>query len=230
MKTCFMCEQPATTKDHIPPRCFFPEGKDVKADYRKNLIAIPACDSHNLKTSKDDEYLMGVVAFHWRNNPVAYEHSITKVKRALKRNKRYYNLFFGEGKHQLVYQQGQPLVTTPVDIHRFTSCMQKITRGIYFSHFGKKWLLNVDVQPLSLIPIYKEWNPIIDDLAQVHQMMRQLCVNEPRHGENPDIFYYQLVQDKSQTSTIMRMVFYGGFEVIASLNDYPPSRNINVAA
>src|SRR5262249_38328640 len=61
MNTCFMCDKPATTKDHIPPLCFFPEQKDIPkgANYRKNLITVPACDEHNSKTSMDDEYLLG---------------------------------------------------------------------------------------------------------------------------------------------------------------------------
>ncbi len=93
MRICFMCDESAPTNDHIPPKCIFPEQKDVGVDYRKNLITVPACDNHNLKTSLDDEYLMGILAFHWRNNQAAYRQSITKIKRAFQHNQRYYDLY-----------------------------------------------------------------------------------------------------------------------------------------
>lgn len=49
--TCYMCEKPATSVEHIPPKCLFPEQKDLPggADLRKQLLTVPACDEHNLK-------------------------------------------------------------------------------------------------------------------------------------------------------------------------------------
>ncbi len=221
MQTCFMCDAPATTTDHIPPTCIFPEQKDVEVDYKKNLIKVPACEVHNNKTSLDDEYIMGILAFHWRNNQAAYKQSITKITRAFKRNKRYYDLFFGKNKHQFLFLNGEKLITEPVDINRFNSSMQKIARGIYFTHFTRKWLGNVSIRHISLIPVYdKNPGPIIANLTQVTHQMRLLCSKEPQHGENPDIFYYQIAHGNPPIPAIMRLVFYGGFEVIANLNEY----------
>jgi hypothetical protein len=216
-----MCNSLATSVEHVPPKCLFPEQKDVGADYKKNLITVPSCDAHNLKKSLDDEYILGIIAFHWRNNQLALQQSTTKIERALRRNKRYFDLFFGEGKHQMLFWEGQQLVTGPVDINRFNSSMEKIARGIYFSHFNQKWLGKVDIQPLSLLPIYdKDPNhPIITALAQAIQQMKLICLSQPKHGENPDVFYYQLVQSHPPESTIILMVFYSGFEVIAVLGN-----------
>lgn len=90
-----MCDQPAPTKDHIPPRCFFPEEKDIpkSKNYRHNLIKVPACNEHNLKTSKDDEYIWTVIAFHWQNHPEVQEYSVKKIRRAFERNKKFFYLF-----------------------------------------------------------------------------------------------------------------------------------------
>jgi hypothetical protein len=71
-----MCDELACGREHVPPKCFFPEIKDLGKDYRINLIKVPSCDKHNSKTCKDDEYVLGVVAFHWRNNPIAYDLSL----------------------------------------------------------------------------------------------------------------------------------------------------------
>jgi len=217
-----MCDAPATTDDHIPPKCIFPEQKDVRVDYRKNLITVPACDNHNLGTSLDDEYMMGILAFHWRNNQVAYKQSTTKIKRALERNKRYYDLFFGEDKYQPLFWSGEQLITAPVDIDRFDAIMRKIARGIYFHYFSHKWMGDIGIQPISLVAIYdKDPGPIVTSLMQVTRQMNLLCSREPRHGANPDIFYYQVAHNNPPTHTIMRFVFYRGFEVIANLSDNP---------
>ena len=66
--TCYMCEQANTTPEHVPPKCIFPEVKDLGIDYRKSLITVPSCDAHNLRKSKDDEYLMFVLTCSITNN------------------------------------------------------------------------------------------------------------------------------------------------------------------
>jgi hypothetical protein len=53
--TCYMCDQPATSKEHVPPRCLFPKGQ------RDRLITVPSCDTHNREKSQDDEYLRDVL-------------------------------------------------------------------------------------------------------------------------------------------------------------------------
>ena len=60
MTTCYMCDQQANTVEHAPPKCIFPEKKDVPPgkDYRKKLVTVPSCELHNTETSRDDEYLL----------------------------------------------------------------------------------------------------------------------------------------------------------------------------
>ena len=61
--TCYMCHKPASTREHAPPLCFFPEAKDLEPpqDLRKHLITVPSCPDHNLSASKDDEYALVLV-------------------------------------------------------------------------------------------------------------------------------------------------------------------------
>jgi len=49
------CDCPGTTKEHIPPRCFFPRGK------RDQLWTVRSCDRHNSAKSKDDMYALAHV-------------------------------------------------------------------------------------------------------------------------------------------------------------------------
>jgi hypothetical protein len=53
--TCYMCPAPATTREHAPPKCFFPEG------FRTNLITVPSCPDHNSIHSRDVEYTRNVL-------------------------------------------------------------------------------------------------------------------------------------------------------------------------
>src|SRR6266849_2119003 len=86
VKTCYMCDKPATSMEHVPPRCFFPPQDDLPKgkgmDFRKNLITVRSCDDHNMSKSDDDEYLKAIIALHWRNNPEVYQYSVPPVRRA----------------------------------------------------------------------------------------------------------------------------------------------------
>jgi len=50
-----MCPERATTREHAPPQCFFPEGS------RANLITVPSCPDHNSRNSLDVEYTRNVI-------------------------------------------------------------------------------------------------------------------------------------------------------------------------
>ena len=80
-----MCEQKATSVEHVPPKCLFPEYKDTQRDLRLNLITVPSCDDHNGKKSRDDEFLMVSLAGIIGNNSIGYQHYRGKIQRALKR-------------------------------------------------------------------------------------------------------------------------------------------------
>lgn len=84
---CYMCGAVATTVEHAPPKCLFPEAKDTPgADFRKNLITVPSCIEHNCSKSSDDEFLMVSIAGIVGNNSIGYHHATGKVDRALRRS------------------------------------------------------------------------------------------------------------------------------------------------
>ena len=95
MQTCYMCNKPASSREHIPPKCLFTKKKDLPKgrDYRKNLISVPSCDEHNSRKSKDDEYLLLVLGMHYENNLDAQRHFARSIKRALRRNPRLFGIY-----------------------------------------------------------------------------------------------------------------------------------------
>jgi hypothetical protein len=73
VKQCYMCDAPATSKEHVPPKCIFPERKDSDGQYlREGLITVPSCELHNSKKSADDEFLMVSIAGLFSNNSIGY--------------------------------------------------------------------------------------------------------------------------------------------------------------
>ncbi len=80
-QTCYCCGEPATSKEHIPPKCIFPE--DPK--FRKNLITVPACDKHNSDKSLEDEFLMACITPSILNNELALAETRTRLKTTLEK-------------------------------------------------------------------------------------------------------------------------------------------------
>jgi hypothetical protein len=73
---CYMCEELATSVEHVPAKCFFPKGQ------RQNLITVPSCPRHNNETSKDDEYVRGIIVTARGTNKLAIDHWRRDVRKS----------------------------------------------------------------------------------------------------------------------------------------------------
>lgn len=212
-----MCERRATTKEHVPPKCLFPEQKDLggSADLRKNLIKVPACKRHNLEKSQDDQYICTIMATYIGNNPTAEAHFSNKVMRSLRRRPSMLSFF----------QERVP-VRTPVgltagfviDLSRYERVMEQIARGIYYHHFQTKHTGGVDTMSHTLLANHEEYAAEINTrLHMWSKISASFFSKMPRHGENPEVFYYQVVEfeEGMKLSVAIRLVFYEGFTVDA---------------
>ncbi len=123
--TCYMCPEQATTREHVPPQSFFPEG------FRTNLITVPSCPDHNSSHSLDVEYTRNVICTQHGVNAAAgavfetakrsFENSPRLMARTLRTMRP-----FGEGG------------TLRVDLRRHQKVMRAIAFGIYFHDNGDK--------------------------------------------------------------------------------------------
>jgi hypothetical protein len=208
-----MCDRPSTSREHVPPACFFPEADefDGAENLRTNLITVPSFDEHNLLKSSDDQYISTVIAFHFENNPIAQAHFSAKIKQALMRKPAMFNFFPGLTP---VMVGGSPSAAFYVDRVRFNRAMDCIAKGIYFHHFGKKYIGPSQVMSYSLFDItsqkrdrinasLQEWRQYSDRFLQIAQ----------RYGDNPEIFYYQVINVIENHRIFVRLVFYEGFVV-----------------
>lgn len=211
--TCYMCSAPATSREHAPPLCFFPERKDLpeRQDLRKNLITVPACSLHNLAASKDDEYALVVTVTHFEASDLGRHHFATKVLRALKRTPAFAHTVFTEMRP--ANARGRSSGATLVDHRRYFSVMDKVSRAVYYHHTTGQKLLG----PLKIVPL--SFRTFIPGLDASHIGTRETTAavfsESPRHGANPDVFYYQTINDESADASALKLTFYGGFEILA---------------
>ena len=67
--TCYFqgCIAKGTTKEHIPPRSFFPEGE------KEQLLTVRSCEKHNNAKSIDDLYVLAQICMNASPNNRARE-------------------------------------------------------------------------------------------------------------------------------------------------------------
>lgn len=214
-KTCYVCGAPATSREHCPPQCIFPAGKDVadSVSYRHNLITVPSFDEHNLRKSNDDEYLMMILVSHFGNNDLANQQMKTKVMRAWQR--RPHIALTAVQNPQPARINGQETISFAVDLLRFTRAMELITRGLIFHTTGNPWVGFFRVWSPTMLPSRAESaSSIMSTSKVIQQEMAKIFANQVFLGENPDVFKYQLhVPVPPEVHGCARLVFYGGFEV-----------------
>lgn len=217
IETCYMCERDATTVEHVPPKCLFPEAKDVAGEnYRNNIITVPSCVEHNCRKSRDDEFLMVSIAGVLGNNSIGYRHAKSKVDRALKRSA--YRLLDKAFLTRKTIRLGDDnkfldvIIGTP-DYQRLISCFSYISFGIFRHHFKS----NFQGQCKSILGFlhYKEKNSK-SFTAFIKQKALQELENEPRYGNNQRIFFYQFAPPDKFGAFLLRMCFYDGVDVFTS--------------
>jgi hypothetical protein len=216
-----MCDKPAEGDEHVPPRCLFPEKKDLPegVDLRKQLITVPACDLHNTSKSQDDEYLLYLLVINLPANETAKNQFLTKIMRSIERKPGLINKIMANP-HPVVAvdkETGQAHHTVAVNIDdaRLDSALDHIARALYFHHFKAQWLGNVRTQPdfllSSLDPVNgQERNKLGEYMVAAAD---QLFADKEFHGANPDVFKYQVLEGNENVHMLMRLHFYNGCRV-----------------
>ncbi|MBI2966795.1 MAG: hypothetical protein HYY40_03145 [Bacteroidetes bacterium] len=224
MKTqeiCYKCGGAATTREHIPPICLFPEKKDIGVnDFRNNLITVPSCSEHNIKKSKDDEFLFTCLAGVVGNNLLGYFHTRTKVKRALvRKGKDSIYTIFKDPEHKYFKTKGgkiYPVIQGSPHIDRLIKCFQHIACGLYFSEYKKVF----KGECIILMGFLKYKDENFDKIKIWCKRAFELqSENWKIKGTNPEIFKYQFGVADNNGLVPLKMTFYEGTDVFASFKD-----------
>ena len=219
-QTCYMCDAVATSVEHVPPKCLFPKQKDLPAgvDLRKQLITVPACDEHNTHKSKNDEYLLYALVMSIPSNEVAKNQFLTKIIRAIEKNPALINQFLKDHKpvvvEDTVTSEVNNTIAVKIDTERLENELKDHTKALYFHHFKEKWLGKMHVYLNFMLELNMEYAREINELIEnMDKLSNLLFENEPYHGENPDVFKYQIVDGKEICHKFMRLYFYNGNRV-----------------
>ena len=100
-----------------------------------------------------------------------------------------------------------------LDLERFNRVFDWMVRGLHFHHTGGvKLHTPLDIYPLS--------TDSFDSAKQrIHTDARKASValfdGRAKLGANPDVFFYQAAVKESREAAILKLTFYGGFEVLA---------------
>jgi len=211
-KTCYVCDKIATTREHVPPLCLFPEGKDIIGlDFRQNLITVPSCDEHNSKKSKDDEFLMVSIAGIFGNNPLGYFHAETKVNRALRRkSKDFLNKVilknYKSGEIELSFGKKQPIIYGNPDLNRLICCFKNIGYGLYYHEFHHSFKGEIEVLP-GFLKCDDNTNTLVKLINKKFEVDEKTTGVK---GDNPSVFCYQFCEPDQFGLIGLQMVFYGG--------------------
>ena len=208
-----MCLKLATSKEHVPPLCLFPEIKDVPTgeDYRKNLITVPSCDEHNSKKSKDDQFLFLVFLLHYKNNEVGQQHFAGKLIRTLERRSSLLGVL--RDKTEIIVH-GSESSGFHIDRDRFDTAMERIARALHFHEYDEIWSEQIIINTPSLFDLGNH-NSFEVNLKQqeLKLMIDRFLVSHPVKGDNPLIFHYQIDKEPYGNKLLIKMVFYEGFIV-----------------
>lgn len=215
---CYMCDSPATSREHVPPKCLFPEQKDIPGEnLRLGLITVPSCEEHNSKKSADDEFLMVSLGGILSNNSIGYRHKMTKVNRAItKSSDCLLDEAFIKRKHFIVKLENNKFIEmirgTP-DFARLKKCFEQIAFGLFFHAFDKRFKGTITVLMAHLEQKDKNGEAFIQFIK--HRAELELR-GKQRLGNNPTVFSYQFSDPDRFGLYILKMLFYGGCEILVS--------------
>jgi hypothetical protein len=217
MATCYFCDAPSTSREHVPPKCLFPkkEGNDG-IDYRSNLSTVPSCDEHNQAKTHDDEYLRNILVMPiTSNDPAGALFSKTTMKAAEKYPKLLRSIT-SENQPVIVQKaEGeQPFKTFAIGIdrERVDQALSMIGYGLYFLEYGTRYAGSVEAYPLFLGDLSHNGHELNVATNKIRQVCDVTFKQLPKKGASPDIFFYQAYFEASGLG-IMHLCFYGGSRV-----------------
>jgi hypothetical protein len=199
----------------VPPACIFPEAKDSKGiDYRRQLITVPSCSDHNLRSSSDDEYFLASIVASWKNNSTATRQFTTKILRVMEKHKALATSLFGIRRRIRV--NGSSTFAYQVDRHRVEREVEKIARGLYFNAFSEPFRGSMQIHlPALLRPDLTE----IEGMPDLVDMGEEILRNVREEGENRSVFSFKIGKVPERLLTVLRMRFYEGFICLCTMRN-----------
>lgn len=120
------CAEKGLTKEHIPPRSFFPDGE------KEQLLTVRSCETHNNAKSKDDLYVLAQICMNASPSNRAREVFMNKVAPQLEFNNGALRKRLVEGAVPL----SNGAVRYKVDVARLDEFFTALSCGIVYKSCG----------------------------------------------------------------------------------------------
>ncbi|MBC7285012.1 hypothetical protein [Hoeflea sp.] len=213
--TCFRCEAEATTREHFPPKAFFPKGGNLQ------LKTVPACSKHNNGKSGDDMYVLVQICL----NAAAGDNLAASIfKRsvigALKRSPAF-RAALNEGAEWL--ESGARRYQ--VDMARFDSFFDSLCSALFFERYGIRFepdIHHINHLYLSFESKDPEYQPSREVARREVADLLQTLSDRVEHFEAAkidEVVYQNKIVDPmgARASITIAHSFYGCFEVVSLL-------------
>lgn len=213
---CYVCGKPAESKEHIPPRSFFPRGASLQ------LKTVSSCPEHNNAKSNDDQYVLAHICMSAAaGDTLPRQIFLRSIAPHLTRSPAFHSIL------------ATGAVTLPdgsrkynVDTARFDNFFDHLCAGFFFDRYGT----SLDPIKHEMRHVYLEFGS--DDLHE--QKARRMLVSMLGHflaefhamvaryeaDKVDEIVYMHRVIDPigADGSITILHTFYGVFDVISLMS------------
>jgi hypothetical protein len=200
--TCYACDQPATTREHAPPKSFFPDqGKGL------NMITVPSCSAHNLANSQDVEYVRNAIASLEGLNGTG-ELLIDTAKRSFDHSPALFQRTF---QSFVVHSQEEQVGTFKADLSRVKAVMTAVVQALHYRDQHQKW-----GRWQVFVPSLGSEASLIHKRSDGCEAFRELLSRIPYVDQptaEPEVFKYG--SNALDWGWTYRLTFYAGFVVNA---------------
>ncbi len=205
-----MCNVEGLTKEHVPPRSFFPQPRPC------DLVTVPACKKHNNDNSGDVEYTRNMIVIMEGGNEVARRLSATAV-RVIRRSPRLVQQIKNAAVPITV--RGRESAVLPTKSRKFKTTMKAIAYATYFLDFGESFKGTFGVYHANMLSLVEMAGKVDVVNEQIRTVLHGTPVLEA-DTKHPDIFKYAFYR-VDEERIIYRLQFYEFFTayVIGGLRD-----------
>lgn len=220
MARCYFpgCESHGNTKEHIPPKSFFPDSKRV------NLMTVKSCKVHNNEKTKDDIYALAHICL---NSITKSESDVnivfeTNVKPQLLFN----NQAFLKKVLRNVSKRDATTSKFEVDSSRLDSFFDCLTHGVIYKKLKKK----IELTNYSVKHMYMNFEDrdINDDICQQSSFTKAFFQNHLLNDSDLSDCIEFNFQDSKGYSTEIYSVRFIGADFIESLKSSSFNSSITV--
>jgi len=215
ISSCYRCDRPATSREHFPPKAFFPRGGNLQ------LKTVPSCAIHNNGKSKDDLYLLTHISINAGSGENLPKKIFTRsILPSLKRSPAFRAALL-EGAEWLSGGARR----YPVELSRFDDFFDGFVSAVYFDRYGSRFndrthrLRHVYISLESDDPFHQAAVTAAKSLTQGFFDKNAEMVSHFEAAKIDEVVYANSIMDPCgpDASITIAHVFYGVFRVVSYL-------------